>query len=174
MKKENLPCIRISEEMLQASQALVELVRVNRTIASPFDTQAGILGEMAFAQWYYGDWRRHQVGANKGQSDFGELEVKTSAFPFSGRLHLLVREDYARKRKPRFYVQLILDLPHRDQKKLIPGLGIYVCGYATAAEVDAAPLKDFGSKHGGEGGYKCHYLPISKLRPVKELRGLLV
>ncbi|MFO1535741.1 MAG: hypothetical protein ABR586_08760, partial [Thermoplasmatota archaeon] len=61
------------------------------------DDVTGILGEFAFAQWFFGDWRKHMVGTNKGQMDFVNVEVKTSAFPFRETLNLLVREDYAEK-----------------------------------------------------------------------------
>ena len=139
-------------------------VAVARTITSPFDTLTGLLGELAFAQWFLGDWRKHDVFNTKGLSDFfDEIEIKTSAFPFSDRLNLLVREDYAKKRKPMFYIQTILDLPARDVKCILAGYSIKLAGYAMAIEIDEAPLKDFGSKFGGGGGYRCHYIQIAKL-----------
>lgn len=140
-------------------------VSVNRTVASPFDTVTGVLGELAFAEWLIGDWKKHDVYRTKGLSDFfNEIEIKTSAFPFSDKLNLLVREDYAKKRKPKFYVQTILNLPNRYTKEIQVGFEVVIAGYATANELDNAPLKDFGSKFGGRGGYRCHFIQISNLK----------
>jgi hypothetical protein len=36
-------------------------------------------------------------------------------------------------------------------------------GYAFAGEVDRAPVKDFGSKFGGDAGYRCRYVPFHDL-----------
>src|SRR4030042_6991654 len=107
---DHYPSILVTEEMIIEAKKLISSVKVHRTIASQIDTLTGILGEFAFAQFFYGDWRQHRVGINKGQVDFGNIEIKTSAFPFRESLNLLVREDYAYKRKPAFYVQIILDV----------------------------------------------------------------
>lgn len=159
--------ILITNDMFAYANEASKHTSVNRTIASPFDTLSGLLGELAFAQWFLGDWGKHDVYNTKGKSDFfNEIEIKTSAFPFSDRLNLLVREDYAQKRKPLFYVQTILNIPSRDTKKIEPGISIILAGYATAKEIDAAPLRDFGSKFGGRGGYRCHYIQISQLKDM--------
>lgn len=168
MKK--YPSVEITGEMIQAARKLTKTVRVNRTVASPIDTLTGILGEFVFAKYFYGDWRNHQVGANRGKTDFPDIEIKTSAFPFNENLNLLVREDYARKRKPAFYVQIILDTPDPSGVKVSAGTLAYLCGFAGAEEVDAAPKKDFGSKFGGSGGYLCHYIPVKKLRPMEKFK----
>ena len=102
------PTIRITEEMIDAAKNLEASVKVNRTVASEIDTLTGILGEFVFAQYFYSDWRKNRVGSNKGDVNFTDIEIKTSAFPFSERLNLLVREDYAQIRKPPFYVQIII------------------------------------------------------------------
>jgi hypothetical protein len=165
----SLPRILINADMLHDADAWAKRVAMRRTKASPIDALAGVLGEMIFAQYLFGNWRKHQLGANKGKSDFGTIEVKTSATPFSPRLHLLVREDYARKRKPLCTVQIVVDVA-RDARQIPINTFAMLCGYATSAEIDAAPLKDFGSKFGGDGGYRCHYIPISQLHPIGELR----
>lgn len=172
----NRPRIKITEDMLQAAQALVEETRVHRTISSPFDTLAGHLGEFVVAQYLYGDWHQHQVGKNKGKVDFVEedIEVKTSAFPFRENLNLLVREDYASKRSPSYYIQVIIDIESRDQKRINPGRDAVICGWADSPQVHSAPLRDMGSKFGGRGGYRCHAIPIRKLNdiasiPLKEI-----
>ena len=128
---------------------------------------------MVWAQYRYGDWHVHNLEDNKGKIDYTDVEIKTSAFPFNHKLHLLVREDYAKKRKPRRYVLIIIDLPS-PKASITAGVSAYVCGFATAREVDTAPLKDFGSKFGKEGGYRCHYIGIDRLHPITEFDSALL
>lgn len=168
-----LPFVLVSREMLEEAFKLIPTTRVERTIASQIDTLTGHLGEFAFAAFMWNDWKKHRVGNNKGQADYDNIEIKTSAFPFNPKLNLLVREDYAQKRKPDYYVQLIIDVASAKADKIEEGTRIVLCGYATAHEVDCAPLKDFGSKLSDKGGYRCHYIPITKLKPVEELRTTL-
>lgn len=165
----SLPMVMITQEMIDEAKRLIPFTKVNRTITSSIDTLAGHLGEFAFAQYYFGDWKKHRVGKNKGETDFPDIEIKTSAFPFSEKLHLLVREDYAAKRKPAYYVQIIIDVHSESIQKISAHTKAILCGFATADEIDNAPLKDFGSKFGGEGGYKCRYISVKKLHPVEEL-----
>jgi hypothetical protein len=167
------PFIIISEEMIAEALRLIPQTKVERTIASGIDTLTGHLGEFVFAQFYFGDWKKHRVGKNKGETDFDNIEIKTSAFPFNEKLNLLVREDYARKRKPSFYVQIIIDVSSSKADSITVGTKAFLCGYASAKEVDEAPLKDFGSKLANAGGYKCHYIPITKLKSVSELKNQL-
>lgn len=154
--------------MVDEAKALIEKVRVYRTQASEIDTLTGILGEFIFAQYFYNDWTKNRVGKNKGEINFYDVEIKTSAFPFSNKLHLLVREDYAKKRKPPFYIQIIISVENPKANDILPGTKAYICGFATAEDLDSASLKDFGSKYGKKGGYKCHYIPITKLNPMDE------
>lgn len=163
------PYIIISQEMIDEAKRLIPQTKVERTVASKIDTLTGHLGEFVFAQFMFNDWKKHRVGKNKGESDFGDFEIKTSAFPFNQKLNLLVREDYAKKRKPKFYVQLIIDVASHLADSIPVNTRAYLCGYATSEEVDKAPLKDFGSKLGDKGGYRCHYISIKNLKPVKEL-----
>lgn len=157
--------IAITQEMLETAHATVECVRVNRTVASPYDTLAGILGEMAVAQWFLGDWRRHDLVGTKGRPDIlDRIEVKTSAYPFRDTLNLLVREDYAAARRPECYVQVIIDIPTADAQTIEAGTICRISGWATSDEVDQAPLRDFGAKGGGRGGYRCRYIQIRRLR----------
>lgn len=156
--------------MLSEAENLVPHTKVMRTVASKIDTLTGHLGEFVFAEFMFGDWRKNYVGKNKGQSDFGDFEIKTSAFPYNSKLNLLVRQDYAKKRKPKFYVQIIIDVATHLAEHIPPGSKAFICGYATSAEVDNAPLKDFGSKLAEKGGYLCHYISINNLRPVAELK----
>lgn len=168
------PEVLITEEMISTAQSRSHLLEVKRTKTSRHDTLYGALGEYCFAEWFFGEWKKYSQINTKGEIDFLDaIEVKTSAFPFSDSLNLLVREDYALKRKPKYYVQTIIDLPTPRATLVTPGLKCILAGYATPNEVDSAPLKDFGSKFGGEGGYKCRYIPISKLKSVYELKLLL-
>jgi hypothetical protein len=163
------PFVTLTSEMIDEATALVPATRVMRTVASKIDTLAGHLGEFAFAEHFYGSWRQHRVGRNRGQVDFPGIEIKTSAFPIRDTLNLLVREDYAAMRKPPFYVQVILDVPDKKADAVAPGTKAYVCGFASADEVDRSPLRDFGSKFGGSGDYRCHYIAIRDLHPIEEL-----
>lgn len=162
--KNKYPKIIITEEMLAEAQRLIAFTTVNRTKASEIDTLTGHIGEFVFAEYYYGNWKKNFVGENKGKEDFPDIEIKASAFPFNRKLNLLVREDYAQKRKPKFYVQIIIDVEGTKAKEILPGTAAYICGYATADEVDNSPLRDFGSKYGGKGGYRCRYINIMNLK----------
>lgn len=167
----NFIAISISQEMIDEAKRLIPQTSVTRTIASKIDTLTGHLGEYIFAEYMFGDWRKNFVGKNKGQSDFGDFEIKTSAFPFNHRLNLLVREDYARKRKPQFYVQIIIDVATANADDIPAGTLAYICGYATSQDVDDAPLKDFGSKlNTQQGGYKCHFISIQNLKSLEPLK----
>lgn len=170
--RRSYPFVIITQEMIDEARRLIPATKVERTIASKIDTLTGHLGEFVVAQFLFGDWRKHRVGMNKGETDFFGIEVKTSAFPFSESLHLLVREEYARKRKPKFYVQVVLDVDSETADRIQPHSKALLCGYATAGEVDAAPVKDFGSKFGNNGGYRCHYIPITHLHHIQNLKKL--
>lgn len=160
--------------MIESAKQRAPDLKVNRTRTSRFDTLYGIIGEYCFAQWLFGDWISHSQVDTKGKIDFVQgIEVKTSAFPFSEKLNLLVREDYVHKRKPRFYVQTIIDLPNRHEHNLEPDFNCILAGYATGEDVENAPLRDFGSKFGGYGGYKCRFISIANLKSVVELRNLI-
>lgn len=165
------PRVIVTQEMLDEAMRLEKSIEVNRTKASQIDTLAGAIGEFVFAQWFLGDWKMHEVGLNKGNVDFkGVIEVKTSAFPFRESLNLLVREDYAAKRHPPFYVQVIIDTLDSKAKNIPIGTNAIVSGFARDAELAVAPLRDFGSKFGGHGGYKCRYIMIRDLHPMNEFR----
>ena len=160
------PSVIITQEMIDEAKQLIPQTCLNRTITSKIDTLTGHLGEFVFAQYFYNDWRKHKVGNNRGETDFNDIEIKTSAFPFSEKLNLLVREDYAIKRKPAFYIQIIIDVNTRNANQVLPGTKAFICGFATADEIDNAPKRDFGSKLGSSGGYKCHYTSIKDLHPM--------
>jgi hypothetical protein len=162
--------VMISKEMIKEAKNSVEKVKVNRTVASPIDTIVGLIGEFAFAEWFYGNWKEHDHLNTKGQIDFiNQIEVKTSAYPFRENLNLLVREDYAKKRKPNCYVQTIIDTPKPYVNDILPGWICRLSGWASHKELIDAPIKDFGAKGGGRGGYRCFYIPIYKLNSMASL-----
>ena len=153
----------ITEDMLLDAHKIINDVRVNRTVASKIDTLTGIIGEYVFAQFFYGDWKINNVGKNKGKVDFENIE----------NLNLLVREDYALKRKAPFYIQIILDVESSKAEQIKPNTKSYICGWATAEEVDTAILKDMGSKLSTTGGYKCRCIPIKKLHSMDDFKNNL-
>ena len=166
------PIIILTQEMIDQAIKLAPSVKVNRTIASNIDTVSGILGEFVFAQYMFGNWKKNRVGENKGQEDFIDIEIKTSTYPFRDSLNLLVREDYAKKRKPKFYIQIIFDLYTNNITDFIPGVRAYISGWAIAEDVENAPLKDFGSKFGFAAGYKCHYIKIKNLNRMENFQSI--
>lgn len=165
--------VPITVEMLDYAREAEEDVRVHRTRASEIDSLTGLIGELAFAQWFLGDWKKHDVRDTKGRPDILDvIEVKTSAYPWSDRLNLLVREDYAAKRQPAYYVQVIVDTPDRNAKDIQPGWNCRISGWATPEDVDRAPLKDFGAKGGGRGGYQCRFISIKDLQSMADFPSL--
>lgn len=165
------PRIAIAKEMLDQARSLEMTTQVNRTVTSPYDAVVGLLGEFAVAHYLYGEWRMHQVRDNRGKSDFPneDIEVKTSAFPFSENLNLLVREDYAARRTPSAYVQVIIDIEFRDQRDINPGTEAVLCGWTTSDVVNSAPLRHMGSKLGDRSGYRCRAVPIRSLNDMTTL-----
>jgi len=158
--------VHVTQEMLDEAKRLSPKCDIKRTKASPLDTLSGILGEFAWAQLRYGDWRKNNVGRNKGRVDFkGGVECKASVHPYSDKLNLLVRCEYAQAREAKYYVQFIIDC----QGNILPGTKMVPCGFALHDEVVRAPLRDFGKKGGGDAGYLCHFIPIIKLRPIERL-----
>ncbi len=160
-------CVVITAEMLHAANLAASLAHINRTIASPVDTLTGVLGEMVWAQYYFGDWRKHNVMKNIGKTDFNQVEIKASAFRFNPRLNLLVREDYHAKRKPKYYVQVIIDVDPKNPS-IVSETSAFICGFATGDEVERAPLRDEKSKRGGAAGFRTRYIPILSLHPIRE------
>jgi hypothetical protein len=160
---DEIPRITITEKIIDAALAIERNVQVHRTRTSPVDTLSGIIGEFAFAEWYYGDWRQNEVGETQGSPDFeGRIEVKTSVFPLSERLNLPIREDYAKARTPDYYVWCCIDVPSRSDKRILPGREVAIVGWATGEEAHNAPLMNMG----WVGSYKCHLTPVPDLHSM--------
>lgn len=157
----------IIAEMLRAAELVASLAHINRTIASPVDTLTGVLGEMVWAQYYFGSWQKHNLINNIGKNDFNQVEIKASAFRFNPHLNLLVREDYHAKRKPKYYVQVIIDVDPKNPR-IVPDTNAFICGFATGDEIDRAPLRQEKSKRGGAAGFRTRYIPILNLHPIRE------
>lgn len=161
--------IVLTDEMLGAA-ANVGGTGIARTKSGYDDKLIGDLGEMAFCEWFTGDWRNHEIGHNHGRADYdGIVEVKCSAIPFRDTLNLLVREDYMAKHPSEIYTQLIIDLPAL-YAKIAAGQHIILGGFAYREQIAQAPLKDHGSKFGDGGGYRCHHIPIKALEPMTRFR----
>lgn len=154
--------------MLAEAERFVDRTRVLRTQASPHDALVGNLGELAFAEKYCGGFKFHQLIANRGETDFPDVEIKTSAHPFRDWLHLKVREDYAAKRQPAFYVQTIIDVPDSDARP-DGGMRILFCGFCSHEELMArGRLRPQKKKDGVLAGFNCWELPIKWLHPMDE------
>lgn len=162
---DEVPRVVITEDMLAAANDLVVEVQVHRTRTSPVDTLSGILGEFAFAEWFYGNWRSNEVGYTIGQPDFeGRIEVKTSVFPLSSRLNLPIREDYARSRQPDYYIWCCIDVPSKYEKEILLGREVAVVGWATGEDAHSASLRNMGWVQ----SYRCHLTPVPELLPMAE------
>ena len=142
-------------------------MRVHRTRTSAVDTIGGALGEFAFSEWFTGSWENHEVGSNKGKADFrGLVEVKTSVYPFRENLNLVIREDYGAKFKP-LYVQIIIDVADKREKRIHEGIRAVLCGFATHEQATAKPAAHMNMPF-GKTPYKAFTTPIGELSPMGE------
>jgi hypothetical protein len=162
------PSIIISQDIFDEANRFADVTRVSRTQASKHDTLTGNLGELVFAQYFFGDFRRHLLGQTKGKTDFPNIEIKTSAHPFRETLHLPIRIDYEERRRPPFYVLVILDV---EKPKSPPQAGCkaILCGYCSWEEA---------RQHGREiqfaaenGGFACLCVPMKFLHPMGKFLG---
>lgn len=165
--------LTVTQEMLDEARRLSKRVAVSRTKASEGDndTTIGILGELLWAQFMYRDWRKNSVGRNMGRADDGETEIKCSAYPYRETLNLLVREDYALKRKPKQYVQILLNVPEARPKEIPAGTEALVVGWATPEQVDAAEVREFTTRN---GVLRCKAVPFTDLKPFYSTGGQLL
>lgn len=143
---------------------------MNRTQESNIDTEIGIMGELIFAQWLYGDYLKGnslaEIEHNFGQVDFeGRYEIKASAHKFSWKLHLPVRQDYAEKRKPLYYVQVLFDTDKPVISVYTDALIIGWCSSAVALDREPETM-------GRVTSFKCYLTPFSDLLPMHDLKEL--
>lgn len=162
--RDSIPRIKITNAMLVFAKEKEKDVAVMRTKTSPVDALAGAIGEVAFAQWFYGDWRKNEVGLNQGRPDFeGLVDVKTSVYPLSNRLNLPIREDYARARCPALYVWCCINVPSPYEKDIRSGLDVAIVGWTTGKKGNSAPLGYMGWVR----SYRCHLTPVPELETME-------
>ena len=164
--------IRIEIEEAMRARALRDAPtrQMHRTRASAQDSYIGTLGELAWAKLRYGDWQTFDTLHTQGQADdasaWGSVEVKTSKTRLSTQSHLMVREDYAHKRQPAFYVLVLISQDQKPQQES----EAYVCGWATHAEVVAHPPRERISRHTQtQQGYRCYEVACGELHSLSEL-----
>ncbi|MEP3667920.1 MAG: hypothetical protein ABJN42_14445 [Roseibium sp.] len=163
---DQMPSVLITDEMFAKGESLKAQLKVNRTQESKQDTIVGIVGELAFAQWFMGDWRLLKPAHTKGKADIADrIEIKSSAYPMSVDLNLVVREDYAEKRQPEAYVQMILDTP-AGGASIEPGMTCFVTGWTVHDRVIQDPPEYLKSQKNKRTGYKSYLVPIPELRPM--------
>ena len=140
---------------------------IERDSGSPTDHLVGMLGEMMFVQWLWGDWRYQDPARNHGKVDIdGRIEVKSSAVQIDVARFMLAREDYVRARQAEIYVQCIFGTAFRGDHAIVAGMTCRIAGWASHAELAAAPLKTFTDKHGDLQNYANHALPLWKTRSM--------
>ena len=168
--------IRIPIDDALRTRALADgsLRQMSRTRASSQDAYIGTLGELVWAKLRYGDWTQFDTLNTRGKSDdagtgeanAGDVEVKTSKTRVADSSHLMVREDYALKRQPSFYVLVLVPQdqpPHLERDA-------YVCGWATHAEVIARPPIERISRHTQRSqGFRCYEVRCGDLHPLHTL-----
>lgn len=161
------PYTFLTAEMLAFAYAQEEDKRVDRTRNSQHDTIIGICGELVFLQYWFGDWRGYtSILGGMGQIDLnGLIEIKSSATPLQGPVHLLARLDYVDKREPEVYVQVIFDTTGGEKNTLVEGMKASIVGWCNHYDVRDAETKNFG--------YLCQAVPRSQLNPIEELKDYL-
>jgi len=95
------------------------------------------------------------------------VEIKTSKTRVDVRSHLMVREDYAQKRRAAFYVLALVPFAQVDGAET----DVFLCGWATHDELVARPPVERVSRHTGKPqGYKCYEILCADLHGMRELR----
>jgi hypothetical protein len=163
------PSVTITREMFDEAIRFVDRTQVFRTQASKHDTLTGNLGEIVFAHYFHDNFRSHQLGRNKGKTDFDDIEIKTSAHPFRDTLHLPIRKDYEERRRPGAYVLVILNV---EKPKTPPQVGCeaILCGYCSWEEARRHGQETSFSSEDGE--FICLCVPMKFLHPMDQLRSV--
>ena len=151
-----------------------ELRQMRRTRASPWDAYIGTLGELVWAKLRHGHIDQFDTLNTRGQVDdvaagahaSWQIEVKTSKTRISPYSHLMVREDYAQRRRPDVYVLVLLP----QSQPIFAERDAFVCGWATHPEVLAHLPRERHSHHTGSAqGFRCHEIAVHELHPLTEL-----
>ena len=165
------PTVKISQSMLDYAKSLEHKMQMNRTKESEVDTLSGLMGEFVFAEWWYDDWKKgnrySNLVDNFGKPDFeGHIEIKSSVFPFSEKLHLPIRQDYAEKRCPPVYIFVCFNVSNRYKKLITADTQAIIVGWTDGKTAHEGKLAYMP----GVKGFKCYLTPVPKLRPMNKLR----
>ena len=128
----------------------------------------GVLGEVAWCIYRYGraNWKAHALNIKHGNVDDNDpllsVEIKASKVANPGRCKLLVKEAYAKARRPDVYTQIFFLSSEPDFAETIA----YVMGYASHAAVIAAPLERLWiAKLQKYQDYLTHAISVEDLLP---------
>lgn len=162
--------VAITEEMRSVARSSLNARKMTRTRASHVDTWVGVLGEIVWSHFRYGDIHRLNYAGTAGRVDDdggnAQVEVKTSKTNVWLRSHLMVRTDYARSRSPSHYVLVLIPGDQDDHQENTA----YICGWASHDEVLCAPVRTRKSgKTGTSQGYECHEVPCLDLHPLSDM-----
>lgn len=140
---------------------------ITRTPGSNIGHLVGLIGEMVFVDWLWGDWRLHDPASTHGKADVaGCIEVKCSAYPVAEACRMLCRDDYMEKRQPEFYVQVIIDTRSKTDEEIPPGILARIAGWTDHATFSAAPKERLEGKDGRPLDYLTYVLPKVQWRPM--------
>lgn len=164
------PWFVITEEIFKEAKALVPLIQLQNDRANEFDALTGTIGELVFAEWLFGDFHKHAVGSNFGDSDFKGIEIKTSLTALTRRKHLIAKANYVEARPTDFYVQCFI---HSTTPKRGPLVGdtVFLAGW-----LDKDQLLQSGKEHlevtreGLETGIRTIRVPLPDLNPMQDFR----
>lgn len=161
------PWVIITEELLEEAKSLIPRIQLHNERANDFDALTGTIGELAFAQWIYGDFRKHTVGRNFGKSDFEGIEVKTSLHTLTRNRHLIAKASYVEARPAAFYVQCFVNSSTPRRGPLV-GDTVFIAGWLTKDQ-----LLKLGREHweitreGKPTGIRTLRVPLPRLNPME-------
>lgn len=164
------PWMIITEELLQEAKSLIPKIQLHNERANEFDALTGTIGELAFAEWLYGDFRKHTVGRNFGKADFKGIEIKTSLHTLTNSRHLIAKASYVESRPAAFYVQCFCNSSTPRRGPLV-GDTVFIAGWLAKDE-----LLKLGREHwevtrdGEQTGIRTLRVPLPRLNPMGQFR----
>tara|TARA_Y100001949_G_scaffold160648_1_gene152402 strand:- start:658 stop:1185 length:528 start_codon:yes stop_codon:yes gene_type:complete len=163
--------VEITPDMMRYANSLHSKLKMDRTVESEIDSLIGLMGELVFASWFYGDYMKGntlaEIKENYGQPDFDrKYEIKASCHKYSENLNLPVREDYAKKRTPQYYIQVLFDTekPAIDTHTRALLIG-WIDGYQATEGKEPQTM-------GRVTSFKCYLTPFKQLHPMSDLKDL--
>lgn len=163
--------VEITPDMMHYANNLHSKLKMDRTVESDIDSLVGLMGELVFASWFYGDYMKGntlaEIKENFGQPDFDrKFEIKASCHRYSEFLNLPVREDYAKKRTPQYYVQVLFDTDKLAIDTHTHALLIgWIDGYQATENKEPKTM-------GRVTSYKCYLTPFKELHPMSDLKDI--